>query len=396
MSPPFRPRRRLGHGAMAEVHLADLRLPGGGITQAAVKRVLPVLVQDKEVLLRFREEAELVQGLTHPNIVRVLKADVEGEDPWIAFEYLLGPNVQDLIDALDGRPAPEGLARAVGRMCAEGLAYAHHKVDASGRRTPVVHRDIAPQNLIFDGHGVLKIIDFGLARGGRRRRTMTGAILGHAGWLSPEQAVGEVADARSDVFSCALVVYVLATGHHPFLRDNEIEELRAVEKCRVPSPYKVGVEVSEGLVRVLVRALSKDPRDRYADGEQLAEAFHRLETQVEPWTPDDVSLWLAESGHTVLAAHASAEVTTPQPGPPLPPPPLGETTHTKATEMLPAARGTLTAGVVSSGETSSMETALLPDPGATRTAVISEPSDPSEKGHTRVERVPSSDETDIE
>lgn len=307
----YRPLKRLGHGSMAEVHLAELRTQGMPPQRVALKRILPSLRLDPEIKRRFAEEAEVCAALRHPNIVEVIAAEAQGEEPWIALELLGGPSLQDVVDKLEGVPATPGFAFAVGRSIAGALSYAHGLKDERGKRASLVHRDVSPKNLLWGPGGELKLIDFGLARGARPRRTHTGAVLGDAGYLSPEQSRGEVADTRSDVFSAALIVYVLCTGVHPFVADSQIEQLQRVDRCKVKVPERLGVEVPDALVRVLIRALSREPQDRYRDGGELLEALERAAPEVHATDSFSVRAELAALGFTIEPPDV-VEATMPQ------------------------------------------------------------------------------------
>ncbi|HTL97447.1 MAG TPA: serine/threonine-protein kinase, partial [Holophagaceae bacterium] len=292
----YRLLQLLGEGAMGAVWRAlDLRLE----REVALKILKGAGDQEPgEATVQRRRslmaEAKLACQLNHPNIAHIFDAgDVDGV-PFIAMELVEGRSVR----ALAGKPVPLGLLASIAKQGASALAHAHHK--------GVVHRDIKPENLVLTEDGILKILDFGIARrqgpGSAAldqtahhmtlvSETAPGFSMGTPAYMSPEQANGLALTGASDQFSLGTVLYELATGRHPFLKDNLVETLFAVAKNEPAPLAQRRRDLPDSLARGVMRLLAKRPEDRYPD---LME-FHR---ELEGQTPSLTTLTL---GPTVQA-----------------------------------------------------------------------------------------------
>ena len=242
--------RKLGTGGMAEVYLAHDRHLDRDV---ALKVLLSKYAEDEQFIERFRREASAAASLNHPNIVQIYDRG-EGEGTYyIAMEYL------------DGRPLKEIIVRfaplrtdhvvSISSQILEALRFAHRK--------DVIHRDIKPQNIMVDDEGRVKVTDFGIARAGASSMTETGSILGTAHYLSPEQAQGGQVEAGSDLYSLGIVMYEMVTGTLPFTGDNPVAiAMQHVHEPPVPLRSLVPT-IPENLENVIMRALAKDPAQRY-------------------------------------------------------------------------------------------------------------------------------------
>lgn len=253
----------IGRGGMAEVHEGrDLRLG----RRVAVKILRPDLARDPSFQARFRREAQSAAALNHPNIVAVYDTGEdtlmgEGESavivPYIVMEYVDGMTLRQLL-ASGRRLLPErALEISAGVLSA--LDYAH--------RHGIVHRDIKPANVMLTRTGDVKVMDFGIARAmnDTNTATMTAAqsVMGTAQYLSPEQARGEVVDARSDLYSASVLLYELLTGKPPFTGDSPVSiAYQHVSEMPTP-PSQVDPGVTQEVDAVVLRALAKSPNDRY-------------------------------------------------------------------------------------------------------------------------------------
>jgi eukaryotic-like serine/threonine-protein kinase len=253
----------IGRGGMAEVHEGrDLRLG----RRVAVKILRPDLARDPSFQARFRREAQSAAALNHPNIVAVYDTGEdtlmgEGETavivPYIVMEYVDGMTLRQLL-ASGRRLLPErALEISAGVLSA--LDYAH--------RHGIVHRDIKPANVMLTRTGDVKVMDFGIARAmnDTNTATMTAAqsVMGTAQYLSPEQARGEVVDARSDLYSASVLLYELLTGKPPFTGDSPVSiAYQHVSEMPTP-PSQVDPGVTPEVDAVVLRALAKSPDDRY-------------------------------------------------------------------------------------------------------------------------------------
>ncbi|MCB1002961.1 MAG: serine/threonine protein kinase, partial [Acidimicrobiales bacterium] len=257
----------LGSGSSAQVFLADdVRLQ----RKVAVKVLHPALADDQTFLRRFRAEAQASAKLNHSNIVKLLDSGSD-DGPYLVTEFVDGGSLRALLDL--GRRLTVAQAADVGLGAARGLDFAH--------RQGFVHRDIKPANLLFGQDGRLRIADFGVARALAEAAWTepTGAVLGTARYASPEQANGQAATGRSDVYSLALVLVEAVTGHVPFATDTTLSTLRA----RVDTDLTVGAELGP-LAEVLEWAGRADP-DRRPDAAQLRDALADVANGLEPAAP---------------------------------------------------------------------------------------------------------------
>lgn len=254
----------LGSGGMAEVFLArDVRLD----RKVALKLLHPAFACDPEFVERFRREAGAAARLSHPHAVHIYDCGYADGRHFIAMEYVEGHSLKDVIRA--EAPLPPLRVIALAREVLSALDHAH--------QAGIVHRDVKPQNIIIDRTGRAKVADFGIARAtGDGQMTETGAILGTALYLSPEQATGEPVTPASDLYSVGVMMYEMATGRPPFNGDNAIA-LGMMHVHRTPPPPRGLVPgLPEGLEAVILKALSKSPSDRYASAAEFIDALDAL------------------------------------------------------------------------------------------------------------------------
>ena len=250
----YRVLRRLGSGGMADVWLAeDAHLQ----RQVALKVLHRRFAQDQEFVQRFQREAESAAGLQHPNIVSVFdRGQVEGTY-YIAMQYIDGPTLKQLIDR---GLAPEQAVTEI-RQVLEAARFAH--------RNGVVHRDLKPQNVLINAEGVAVVTDFGIARAGVSEITQTGSVMGTPHYLSPEQAQGFDVTAVSDLYSIGVILYEALTGRVPFEADSAVAVAMKQVSQTPLRPSSINPGVSPALDAVVMRALEKDPGQRF----QNADAF---------------------------------------------------------------------------------------------------------------------------
>jgi serine/threonine-protein kinase len=245
---------RIGSGGMADVWLAD---DSHLQRQVALKVLHARFAQDREFVERFRREAEAAAGLQHPNIVAVFdRGEFEG-NYYIAMQYLEGRTLKQVIDA---GVTPEQAAGLI-RQVLEGARFAH--------RHGVVHRDLKPQNVIVDAEGKATVTDFGIAQAGVSEITQAGSVLGTPHYLSPEQAQGFEVTAVSDLYSIGVMLYEALTRRVPFEADSAVAIAMKQVSQAPQRPSSINPQVSPALDAVVMRALEKEPGQRF----QSADAF---------------------------------------------------------------------------------------------------------------------------
>jgi serine/threonine-protein kinase len=249
----YRLEQPLGRGSMAEVWLA---------TDVELERpvALKLLAPDAD-RARFEREARAAAALAHPNVTRIYDyGDAEGR-PYMALEYLPGGSLEERLPS--NRPLQNDEAAAIATQLAAGLAHAH----AHG----LVHRDLKPANVLFDDADRPKIADFGIARiGSSSTLTEAGTVLGTAAYISPEQAAGEPATPASDVYSFGVVLYRMLTGRLPFEAESPLELVEMHRRLDAPPVEVLRPDAPPRLTAVATAALARDPRQRPADGADLA------------------------------------------------------------------------------------------------------------------------------
>src|ERR671935_374039 len=299
--------RKLGAGGMANVYLAEDQELG---RRVAIKILNERHANDDQFVERFRREAQNAAALAHPNIVSIYdRGEAEGTY-YIAMEYLEGRTLKELI--VTRGPTPIPVAIDYTRQMLGALGFAH--------KNGIVHRDIKPNNVIVSPEGRLKVTDFGIARSGASQMTEVGSIIGTAQYLSPEQARGSPVDQRSDVYSVGIVLYEMLTGCVPFTGDTPLEiAMKHLSEVPVP-PSEVRDDVPDDLDLVVLRALAKDPDDRYQTAEEMDGDLARIQRgmSVSSETADTATAVLAGagiSGAPTIIAPRPTQVAPPQPPP---------------------------------------------------------------------------------
>ncbi len=263
---------RLAVGGMAELFLARPRDPAHTGHVVVVKRILPQLAEDPEFVRMFRDEANLAATLHHPNIVAVYDVGLQGDEPFFTMEYVHGESLRTIVRNAQSRNEPIPLQHiltiAVGITAA--LHHAHEHLDSQGRPLMIVHRDVSPTNVLVGYDGVVKIVDFGIAKAAAATHvTQAGMLKGKASYMSPEQCRAEVVDRRSDIFSIGILLYELTTLQRLFRGDNELAILHQILTGSMTPPSQVVPGYPRDLEQILIRTLSTAPVGRQASAAEL-------------------------------------------------------------------------------------------------------------------------------
>lgn len=269
--------RRLGAGGMAEVFLAKKRGAEGTYKLLVVKRILPQFGSSRRFRSMFGEEAQLATRLNHPNIVQVYDFQDYGEEgQLLSMEYVEGPDLRKVIRAArtNHQKIPPYVAAWVVAEVAKGLHYAHERRGESGAPLEIVHRDVSPQNILLSFEGAVKIADFGIASANLFREE-PGVLKGKTAYMSPEQARGEKADRRTDIYSLGVVFHELLTGRPLHGAADGPELLEAVRAGQVEPPSTFARDVPPELEQTVMRALTKTADERYQTARELAGAITR-------------------------------------------------------------------------------------------------------------------------
>lgn len=246
----------IGIGGMANVYRAFDNVKKCDV---AVKVLKEEFLGNEEFVRRFRNESKAIASLSHPNIVRIFDVNFGDRIQYIVMEYIDGVTLKEFIDkakVLDWKDTVHFTFQIL-----RALQHAHDR--------GIVHRDIKPQNVMLLQDGTVKIMDFGIARFARDERVNRDRAIGSVHYISPEQASGGITDAKSDIYSMGIIMYEMLTGKLPF--DGDTPELVATKQIQAlaESPLKINPEIPKGLVDILVRAMQKDPSNRYQSAAEM-------------------------------------------------------------------------------------------------------------------------------
>lgn len=257
----YRVVRRLATGGMAEVWLCELPSEAGLGKRVVLKRLVPHLRQEPELVRMFLDEARITMPLQHSNIAATIELAREADDYYIVTEHVDGPDLGRVLEHVAG-PLEIPACLAITAAVLEALAYAHEARDDEGRPLGIVHRDVSPGNILLSRQGDIKLADFGVARAAHRlRRTIDGVVRGTLPYMSPEQAAGEAVDARSDLYGLGAVLWRMASGR----------EIPGVTRGYGNPPLQ-RLGLPDPAERILERALHPSPEGRFATaGAMLAE-----------------------------------------------------------------------------------------------------------------------------
>jgi serine/threonine protein kinase len=273
--------RRLAEGGMAEIYLGKQLGLEGFERNIVIKRLHSNLTASQEFVDMFLDEARLAAGLVHPNVVQITDVGVVEGRYFICMEYLAGDDFGAVLRASRQRkeylPLPVVLKVLV--EAARGLHFAHEHTDPSGRPLNVVHRDVSPSNLFVTYSGLVKVLDFGIAKAESAvSHTATGTVKGKYQYMSPEQASGERVDRRTDVYALGVTAYEALTLRRPFKRETDLAVMKAVIAGECQPLSELRPDLPPGLVDVINRAMAREPDRRHPTAADLADALETFLT----------------------------------------------------------------------------------------------------------------------
>ncbi|MCP3169522.1 serine/threonine protein kinase [Myxococcus qinghaiensis] len=267
----------LGQGGMGEVFLAKISGAAGFEKPCIVKTILPTLLKDRQFLDRFHHEAKVLVHLVHSSIAQVYDMGEADGTYYMALEYVAGVDLAYLLEQarMQGAQVPVPVALFLGQRMAEGLGYAHRKVGPDGAPLGIVHRDVSPHNVMVSYEGEVKVIDFGLAKSAARSKyTLPATVMGKLGYMSPEQVRAEALDHRSDIYSCAVVLWEMLAGRSLIPHGTVGEMMAAMSQPTIPPLTGLRGDLDATLDAVVRRALAIKPDDRYSRADELARALN--------------------------------------------------------------------------------------------------------------------------
>jgi serine/threonine-protein kinase len=267
---------QLSVGGMAELFLGFTSGPGGFRKYVALKRILPDARSDERFEKMFLDEARITAALNHPNIGQVFELGQDTEGLFLAMEFIAGQNLNQITSVCRRRGValPPGFSLSVARDVCLALHSAHTFTTPGGKPYPVIHRDVAQKNVMVAYDGVVKLLDFGIAKArDGASRTQVGMVKGTAGYMSPEQVRGEPLDGRSDLFAVGVMLHELLTGRRLFAGESERQEMELILEAPIAVPTALVPSIPSEVSTVVLKALARKREERYANGREMARAI---------------------------------------------------------------------------------------------------------------------------
>ncbi|MGZ9221471.1 MAG: serine/threonine-protein kinase [Anaerolineales bacterium] len=296
---PYRIINQIGKGGMATVYKAYQP----SVDRYVAIKVLPSqLAESKEFATRFHQEARIIAKLEHPHILPVFDYGESDGVAYLVMRYLEAGTLKERMEA--GRPLPLDEIDRIFNQLADALSYAHSH--------GIVHRDLKPANALIDSYGNIFLTDFGIAKlleSASPRLTQTDAIMGTPAYISPEQAQGQPVDQRSDIYSLGIILYEMVTGRVPFMADTPLAIIFKHVSDPLPLPSLIKPDIPVSIEQVILKALAKDPRDRFSTASEFATAWKRALDEKEPARRPAESVSVPTSRATAPATRAA-----PKPG----------------------------------------------------------------------------------
>ncbi|MDP1822200.1 MAG: serine/threonine-protein kinase [Archangium sp.] len=304
----YRLLKLLATGGMGEVFLARQEGPAGFTKTVVIKRILRHLASDQNFIDLFLNEARLAAQLQHPHIAQVFGLENEGNTWFISMEYVHGRSLRDLISAAkqQGLMVPPRLAARLASQALQGLHFAHELTDARGRPLGILHRDVSPENVLVAFSGVVKLVDFGIAKAMSGAVTRVGRPKGKLAYMAPELTIpGAEVDRRADVYAMGVLLSEALTLELPAGTPKSVEEAQAAR-----APYQPNPSLPKGLNDILSRALAPAPDGRFSTAAAMSEALESwLVTTAQTVVPGDIVGFLAALfGNAAMDANAGVAI----------------------------------------------------------------------------------------
>jgi serine/threonine-protein kinase len=291
----------IASGGMATVHYGRLLGDAGFARTVAVKCLHAQYAKDPEFATMFLDEARLASRIRHPNVVQTLDVvELDGE-LFLVMELVLGEALNRILraSAAHGTPASPEIASAIVCSILHGLHAAHEATSDRGEPLAIVHRDVSPANVLVGADGIVRLIDFGVAKAAHRlHTTRDGSVKGKLAYMSPEQLNGKKLDRRSDLFATGAVLWEILTGEPLFRGETEAATVSRVLELEIEPPSRRSPGVPKALDPVVKKALERSPAKRFASAREMA---HAIEAAVPNASPTRVAAWLEETVGDVIA-----------------------------------------------------------------------------------------------
>jgi len=291
----------IASGGMATVHLGKMSGPFGFNSTVAIKRLHPQLAKDPQFVAMFLDEARLASRVRHPNVVPVLDVFAEEGELSLVMEYVEGESLAQLWRLAQdrGTPAPVPVAVGIATSILQGLHAAHEARDEQGALLGLVHRDVSPQNVIVGADGVVRVIDFGIAKAaGRCNVSKDGQLKGKIAYMAPEQIQRGVVNSRTDVYGASVLLWELLTGERLFDGEAEGMILGSVLDDPVPAPSSLRADLPAAIDAIVLRGLDRTQERRFGSAREMARA---LESVVRPATAAEIGEWVQAMAPPALA-----------------------------------------------------------------------------------------------
>lgn len=291
---------KIASGGMAELFKAKRKGVEGFEKTVAVKRILPHIAEDRELVEMLIDEAKIASQLSHPNIVQIFDLGKKEGFYFIAMEYVHGKDLRAILKTLNskGKILPYEISAYIAMKICDALYYAHNKTDISGKALKIVHRDVSPQNILISFDGEVKLTDFGVAKASTKiHQTVAGQIKGKMLYMSPEQSKGsKEIDHRSDIYSLGCVLFEMVTGKKLFMAESEMAVLEKVQKGKIVKPSKLNPDVPAQLESIVLKALKMRPSERYQSALEMRKDLEKFILSRRKTLPDshEISLFMAE------------------------------------------------------------------------------------------------------